>query len=435
MASRTENSFISYPGFPYGLDNLSKENGVQQNALRVAVNIDLDDAGRPRRRKGYVRLDTGIFHSATEAFGYLFVIKDGSLLGYDENLSPTTLVEGLGDDLPLSYATLGERLFWTNGQAIGVITINFAAIPIWPATPAQPAVSIQGQIGGLRAGDYQVALTARDNYGRESGSTMATLVSVPEGGGILLNPLPFVPAGHTLRLYMSHTDEDRLYLARDIPDGLTQLLVGVSLLSKELDEVQQWIEPMPSGQVMGYAAGRLWVARGPVLFYSEPFRYGAMLPDNYIRMSSDITMIATAGEADATGLYVGTAGRTVYLAGPDPKAMQMTIARQAGAVAGTFRKVHTSLFLSSLPNLPETTAALWMSGDGVFCLGLPGGQVKPLTQTRMQMTENAEHGAIMLRQAEGLNQVVASVQGGVSPRAAASDELVGTIYRGGIAID
>lgn len=435
MANIPEGRMVELPGFPYGIDNLSQETGVKANALREAVNVDLDEEGRPRRRRGYERALTGNFHSLTEAFGYLFVVKDGQLLAYDEGMNTTVLASGFAEEQHLAYAQLGERLWFTTPNRTAMITAALAVLPIWPECPPQPQFSTQADIGGLRAGAYQVVLTARDGLGRESGATIAVLVQVPDNGAILIDNLVALPPRQNYRIYMTRADEDELYFARDVPIGMTSMMIGVTPLTKHLDDGQQWLRPMPAGQAICYSAGRLWVARGQYLYYSEPLRYGAMGLDNYIRMAPDITMLAPAGEAENAGMYVGVGKRTLYLSGPAPQTMQMIVARPAGVVMGTYRKVHTSLFLSSMPDLPPTTAALWLSSDGVLCLGLPGGQVKPITQTRMKMTEDANRGALMLRNEDGLNQVTASLEGGVHPRAAASDQLTGTIYRGGIAVD
>lgn len=437
MANIPEGQLVEFPGFPYGIDNLSKETGVKANALREAMNIDLDDEGRPSRRQGYELVTAGNVHSLVEAFGFLFGVMDGELTAFDPDngMAETVLATGFSDEQYLSYAELGERLWFTHPLRNGMITVNQDVVPIWPAAPAQPTVSAN-TTGGALAGDYQVVVTVRDEYGRESGGTMATLVTVAANGGVLLQGLPSLAGtGQNLRLYMTRANEDELYFIRDIPAGTTQLLVGASTYGKHLDEAQQWLQPMPPGQAIAYGAGRLWIARGDTLYYSLPMRYGAMPPDNYIKMTGDITLLAPVGDADNAGIYVAAGKRTLYLSGPDPKTMQMIVARPAGAVSGTYHRVHTSTFLSSLPELPATSAALWMSSDGVFCLGLPGGQIKPLTQARLRMTEDAERGAVLVREEDGLNQVVASVSGGTNPRAAASDELVGTIYRGGIVVD
>lgn len=434
MANIPDKNLVEFPGFPRGLDNLSEENAVGPGALREAVNVDLDGNGRVSRRSGYTRVKTGPFHSVFSADSEaLFAVADGTLTAYDSNLAATPLRTEMGE-APVSYAVAGMQLFWSNGADIGAVSIgSLATMEVWPQTPAQPAVAVAA-VGGLAEGEYQIALTVKDAYGRESGATLAAMLSVPEGGGIQLSSIPNLPDYPTLRVYVTTPGGEIFYHARDIDMGTATLIIGVGQRGRELGS-RQWWQPMPAGQAMAFAAGRLWVASGPYLYYSEPMAPGAMLPDNYIKLSPHVDVLAPVGEGPNAGLFVGAGKRTLYLTGPDPKTMNMLIARPSGAVPGTYHATHTSAFAEAIPNVEASTAALWLSADGVFCLGLPGGRVLPLNQRRMATTTDAERGAILHREDAGANQFVASVQGGTSPRAAASDQLVGTVYRGGIELN
>lgn len=424
---------VEFPGFPRGIDNLNEENALGAGSLREAVNVDLDDKGRPSRRAGYLRVKTGAYHSAFSADAdTLFAVADGVLTAFDADLAPVALRTDMGES-PVSYAAAGVMVYWSNGVDAGVITPSLSLLPMWPAPPAQPAVAA-ATVGGLAEGEYQVILTVKDSYGRESGGTLAAMLSIPEGGGIQLSSLPNLADYPTLCAYVTTPGGEVFYHARDIDMGTATVIIGVGQRGRDLG-TRQWWRPMPPGQAVAFAAGRLWVANGPYLYFSEPMAPGAMLADNYFKLAPHVDLLAPVGEGPNTGLFVGAGKRTLYLTGPDPKTMNLLIARPAGAVPGTYCSTHTSSFASSMPDLEQTTAALWLSSDGVFCLGLPGGRTIPLTQRRVSVTQDAEHGAVMVREDAGANNFVASLQGGTPSRAAASDQLVGTVYRGGIAVD
>jgi len=95
------------------------------------------------------------------------------------------------------------------------------------------------------------------------------------------------------------------------PDGV-ELLV-----SARIDEdVDAPIADLPGGQCIQYWNGRLVVARGSKVLFSEPFRYGTHDPlTGYIDMDSYVEWIA----ALPTGLFVAMEGRIVFLGGRGPQ--------------------------------------------------------------------------------------------------------------------
>lgn len=427
---------IEFDGFPRGLDNLHREDSLKLGSLRAAVNIDLDANGRPARRRGQQRVITGGVHSATACFGALIAVVDGFLRAYstDTYAVQATIQSGLSDRR-LSYAHTPHRSFWSDGVLLRAFDSAFVDTAPWPAEPGWAQSATVVEQGGLFAGTYQVAITQVDAYGRESGAGRAELVEgVGTNGGILLEDLPSPAGAVSLRVYATDANGDVLRLVGETPPGSPQYLVVWAPRGQVLEPNIQWLSPMPAGQAMCFHTGRLWVASGRTLYFSEPMRYGAMLPDNRITFAEDIALLAPTGTGPDAGLYVAAGKRTLYLAGTDPRNAPLTAARATGAVPGTAFSVHTSAFSAAYETLPQTMAVVWVSTDGVFCLGLPGGSVLPMTEKRVVLPRDAESGALMVRDEGGLSQVVATVSGGDTSRAGASDKLVGTIYRNGIAV-
>lgn len=428
---------IEYKGFPLGIDNLHREDSLPFGALREAINIDLDYQGKPSRRRGKQRVLEGEVHSITALpQGGLAAVVDGDLNVYsiDDPTAPalvTTVVADIGDRT-LSWGHTPHRSFWTDGASLRMLTAAFQDDEAWPRVPGWPATADPMSAGGLAAGDYQVVLTSVDNAGRESGAGRAFLVSsVPEGGGILLSGLPDPPEARFLAVYVTAANDDVLHLVAMATPGDAYMITGGDR-GRVLEPQQQWLEPMPAGQALCVCMGRLFVAQGRTLYFSEPTRYGAMLPDNRITFGENISLLAPTGSGPEAGLYVAAGRRTMYLAGGNPKEAPLTVARAVGAVPGTSILVHTSAFSSAFKDLPPNQASVWISADGVYCLGLPGGSILPLTEKRLVLPLNATDGATMLRTDDGLSQIVTSLSGGDTNTAGATDKLVGTIYRGGI---
>lgn len=425
---------IEDKGFPRGLDNLHREDSLPRGSLRAAVNIDLDASGKPSRRRGYARVVEGQAHSVTSCFDCLVAVVDGQLAAYNKDYEQVgVLASGL--NRPLVHAHAPHRSFWTDGIQLRSYDMTLLDTPAWPSAPGWPQSYTIEESGGLPEGSYQIALTAVDVVGRESGAGRALLIEgVGHNGGIVLNGLPNPPGAVALRVYATDVNGTVLRLVGEAMPGSPAYSVVWGPRGRSLEGELQWLEPMPAGQAMCFHAGRLWVASGRELCFSEPLRPGAMLPDNRITFGEDITLLAPAGSGPEAGLYVAAGKRTMYLAGANPKEAPLSVARATGAVLGTQRAVHTSVFGVAYESLPQTMASVWVSSDGVFCLGLPGGSILPMTEKRVVLPQGAASGASLVRADNGLNQIVTSLSGGESSTAGARDMLVGTIYRNGIAV-
>lgn len=428
-------------GIPGGINNVAREDSLPRNedgiatAVREAVNVDINDAGKFARRPGYMRvrnLTRG--HSGFGGWAEAMLLVDnGSLIaltGDDpEALTATTLRTGMAD--AVSYAAVNLDCYYTDGRVLRRLTEDMDDLPAAPSCPAQPTVAAYAS-GGLYAGTYQVAVTNLAANGTESGSTLATLVDVPAGGGIELSNLVADAEATHLRVYLTDVDGEVLYWRRDIPVGVPSWVIGVSVPGKAIET--QFCVPLRPGHILRRFKGRLYCAHDNILGWSEALRYGLTRGDNYLRVGKRISMF----EPVEDGCYVAAndptkqgGGRTLWLAGNDPKAWQQALARATGAVEGTGCSVPAEWF--KLPVKGEV--AFWVDTQGVMCLGLPGGQIQPVTEDRVAMPVNALRGAVLLNRRSGIRQVIAALLGGTANLAAASDSAVATIRKHGDAAD
>jgi hypothetical protein len=136
-----------------------------------------------------------------------------------------------------------------------------------------------------------------------------------------------------------------------------------------LDDNEFVLAGMPGGQAATYWRGRLVVARGTSLFFSEPFNY---------RMYDQLRSVLPLGEqlswivALDTGLYVGAATSVRFLRGSSPDDLeQVLINDPSWEGSGT---------LMDAAELDEKTSAggaqvaVWMTSRG-FAVGRQDGSV------------------------------------------------------------
>jgi len=410
---------------------------VPRNQLRAATNVDIDRSGIPQRRAGTTQVFAGTrLHSlfADASFDWMLASNNDALTAYDTGLVPTVLRAGLTPYQPLSYAAINGEVYWTNGFDCGKVTAQGVAVPWGVEKPLGTPNAASTAAGAFTAGAYQVALTYLTLDGEEGGSTLATIVVVPEGGGIQLTQIP-QPVDMRIvaaRAYVTTPNGEVLYWLRDIPVGMTSVSLAWGPLGKALET--QWLSPMPPGQIVRYGNGRLWVASGNVVWYSEPLHYGQVrAARNFMTFSDEVVVMEYPNEGDGSGLFVATRqrpnkpGRTYFIAGQNPKDAQLRIVHPYGAVKGTGATVPGIWFDPQLGG----NVAYWMDDDGVPCLGLAGGTIRPLT-TETYLAPDAESGATLVREINGQRQVLTNLRGTSVNQAAASDVAVATVTRNGL---
>ena len=119
MASAPEAPQTIVIGSFAGIRNTVSEERLQQGDLASAVNVDIDDAGQLRRRRGYERMHTGNHHSLKQLGDRCFVVRDGTLGELREDLSFTPIVPvGPGK---LCYTRVADTVFFSSTAIAGKI--------------------------------------------------------------------------------------------------------------------------------------------------------------------------------------------------------------------------------------------------------------------------------------------------------------------------
>jgi hypothetical protein len=142
-------------------------------------------------------------------------------------------------------------------------------------------------------------------YGSSSGGVFTL-----QGGAMTTHTIDLGPATFTLvgEQVVAATRDSVFYVSASGVDLLTSIRIE--------EDIDAPVTGMPGGQCVQYWNGRLVVARGSKLLFSEPFRYGTHDPlTGYVDMGSYVEWVA----ALRTGLFVAMDGRLVFLSGRGPQ--------------------------------------------------------------------------------------------------------------------
>jgi len=104
-----------------GVKNTVGEERLGPADLVRAQNIDLDDVGQPRRRRGRTKVLDGDFHSACTIPGGMYAVKDGVLGHVSTDYTFTPIVSGAGPK-PIAYVTVGEQTYFSSEDINGILS-------------------------------------------------------------------------------------------------------------------------------------------------------------------------------------------------------------------------------------------------------------------------------------------------------------------------
>ncbi len=421
--------------FPAGVNNVTPdplpigEDGMP-SAARAAGNVDIKNDGLFRLRWGYVnRVAAERAHSLIANRLNLLAVVDGDLCAYNSDLAlEATVRAGVGQRYA-SGALAIDDVFWSNGVEIRRIGADLSDNPVWTPNPPAPIATVSG-VGSLVAGEYLVALTWLDARGRESGATVIA-IAVPAGSGIML-ALPAPGEGVAKqRVYVgpANSDVPIAYFVADLPANQPAFNVGAHTGGRACETL--WHVPLPPGQIVRFWNGKVLVASGNTLNEGAALRGGLMHQDSTLRFGVEITLMQPVGEGGpSAGVFVADHKQTYWLGGSGLRTAQRIIKYPHAAVRGT------GICVPGVKvGIPTTEpVAAWLATNGVLCLGLPGGEVRPIRDNELALPVGAR-GTAVYREANGLRQLMASFVAGPAQPLAVTDRMSGTIRRNGVTLD
>lgn len=374
---RADKDVVSYAEFT-GLRNDIDPERFDATDLFVANNVDLDKARRISRRAGSTQRSALPAHSLWAASALALMMSGTSLYSLAPTLLPTIIKTGLSGS-PVSYALVNDTVYFSDGTHTGAVE-NGAARSWGLETPSVMAYPV---VGNLPTGRYGIAATYVRSDGQESGTEQSVLATVAAGQSMLLTvPLSNDPGVTSTRIYMTAPDGEVLYHAATLENGATDFTPTADTVTG-LNEplTTQFMQAPPAGQLVAYYRGRMYVAQGRVLFYSEPFAYELFDLRNYIELDDEITMLAPMEDksGDASGFFVGTASSCGAITGADPTTWNYMPMTDYGAVKGALAYVDGALYLDGAAGARPLPMFLTTQG---LCIGMPGLSINNLTRSR-----------------------------------------------------
>ncbi len=412
-------------GVSKGIDNRAEETKVSAGSVREAVNIDISDTGAFARRRGYTkRLSGANTHSlwGNEHISFGLYVDGDSLFCLWADASSTLVRDGLAPR-DMYYAYVAGKVYYSNGVDTGLVTPDGDSLPWGVERPASTFGLSVAASGALDGGIYQVTLTYMNTMREESGAPESVFIEVPDGGGILLDNIPQPVAADVvaIRVYMSQANGDMLFYHRDLPVGPTQVILDYGARGKPLDT--QFLEPMPPGKYLMTYKGRIFIAVGKFLIWSDALRYGQYHATmGFAKFGEDITGMA-APEGPNIQIYVGTASKTHLLRGSSIDDLSVSIAVHEGVVPGSMLMVPGELM--GVDGL-STPVPMWMSSSGQFKFATVQ-DVFPIRERQVASDVPSKATAIFIERG-GAREALFSYFGGRPSSLAVSDRAVAKVY-------
>ena len=385
-----------------GLRNTVSAESFSKEDLVTALNIDIDDSLGISRRKGFsapvtASIDRDIWASGSICLG----VGSNALKLVQPDWTVTTLRSGLTASKQLSYAIVGDRIFWSNGVELGCV--QNGANRTWGLEV--PTMSVAVATGGtLTAGKYQYAVTYLRSDGQESGALRAGTIELAAIGGIALSAISVStdPAVTQKVVYASPVGGETLFRAGVIDNSTTvfairEVRMGASPL------LTQFLSPPPAGDFIGYHGGIMLVAKGSRLYPSEPYAPELFDFRKSVPFADRITMIAPV----KTGLWVGTDSQILWLNGAVPEQWDFKVAAEYGAVPGTLTYGDAELIGDG--SVAGDSVAFFATKRGLRA-GHLGGRLINLDRDRFAYPIQ-ERGAGIVRRHRGMAQFVVTLQG------------------------
>ena len=390
-----------------GLRNDVTPERFSNTDLAFASNVDIDKSGRVFRRQGFTLQRAGAAHSlwADSTQTVCMFVSSGQLMQLHADMSATALA-ALRDGLSRTdFERVNDRVYFSNGTDTGVF--ENGAVRSWGLTsPMLPGVS--PTVGAMPPGQYQFAMTWLRNDGQESGTGAAGVVAVTDGGAAFALPVSADPTVVGKVLYVSTCNGDQLFQAAVLPNAQTAFTYANDTTELSTGLETQFRQAPPAGQLIAWYRGRMFVAVGSVLFYSDPFAYELFDLRRYIDLDGRVTMLAPMTDKElsdagrASGFFIGTDKSCGVLAGSDPDSFQYIPKTAYGAIPGALDYVDGALFrdgATSARPLP-----MWLSTQGV-CVGMPDLQVHNLTRSRYGYAVAGQGAALFM---DGPNRFIAT---------------------------
>lgn len=188
---------------------------------------------------------------------------------------------------------------------------------------------------------------------------------------------------------------DRIYLTNGTYIGYLQDGAVVSFV----DPGKAYKVPLPPGKFIEHYLGRMYVAKGPVLYIADPLATYYDIRTGFKVFENDISMLISVDD----GVYVADS-KTYFLSGSSPDEFQKKLVLDEAAVPYTVRRVNGASLKEGLSG----NYAVWVSRSGIY-VGDSRGTVEAVSGARYDMPAHG-FGSSAVRSIGGVVHYIASLE-------------------------
>ena len=360
-------------GWGRGMNNRRPDVDLPVDLLRNAVNVDVLVSGKVRRRRGISQViaDAGA-HSLFAHDDRMLWATASALKSCDSNFVAKTLLTSAKFDLPLSYVVYNGAIYFSNEKINGKIN-QYGAYEPWGIVPPTVGPVLASLDAGTRNRQYSVTCTfvikTANVEIEESGAPVGSVCNGGDSGVIQVSNIPQPADARVthIRLYATDIDGNEFYQHVDLPVGVTTYTIRRPYgLGKQLRS--QFLANVPPGQLITAYKGRIYVASGNVLYFTEPLYYGAYhTARGFMMFPERITMLKASNE----GIFISS-DVTYFIAGTQPKEAKLQPMLPYKAIEG------------AACDVPNSNDVMWMSERGIV-YGRADGHAENVMEEQIAM--------------------------------------------------
>jgi len=392
---------ITFGPWKKGLNTLHQDSELERDELRWAMNVDITNGGHVRRRKGSYSVYSGAgIHSVGPS---LLFAEGANLKRYDPKAdAATTLYSGLTPGLGLVYERVNDQIYWSNTVQTGRVDSGTFTNSPWGLQVPNAPTAVAASGGILTIGSYQIVISYSNAAGEESGTGVPTVVDVPiNNGAIAITVLPQPQSGQgitTINVYVSSCNGGEAYWHGSVATGVTTYAITSVDVTKRSAR-NRYLTPPPAGKLLSNESGRIYIAVGSSIHWTEPLGYNLYNPArNSLTLDGDIKVM----RAVAGGIWAVTDGATFWLPGDDPSTFKLE------------PKADYSAPLQTAVDIPDTKGVAWLSYRG-WVTGSQDGELKNLAENRVGVNQSPTRAVTLYREQNSIRQFVGLVAGSTKP--------------------
>lgn len=381
---------ISLGNWKQGIVNRVSEFNIPNDALLDALNVDIDNNGKIKRRKGYTKVISGSCHSLYTFGNYLYFVLDTNFVRMDKDANVETLINNYTTS-PVNYVEVANELYFSTKSQSNKIN-KFNNVELWsiksPQIQCEVTVGAENS-GSLKKGKYRINYSL--SYGNyETGIyPIDNVVDVPyDNFSIDVKSVP-TSESTSANFYISSTNGEELYFAQSGYEVNIDFYDGLGNLPKLNSEA------FPSLDNLTFSNGRIFGTLGSNIYFTNDRDYRQYNPMNYIGIDSTDIIILKAVD---NGIYVVTELATYFLTLKNPEDsenMQLVKLYNYSAIKGTLFEYQKNVG--------------WLSTEG-YMVGDNTGNLQNLTKDKIDFSKDYTDGTSLIIKKDGIHQVIFSLK-------------------------